>query len=54
MTNIKLTEKAVPSWCYKVGAQDIDALTSEHTLIYKIDVPTEKQGLDQGGKKKLP
>lgn len=35
----KLTQKTVPSCCYKVGAQDVNALTRYHAFIYNIDVP---------------
>ena len=45
--NLKLTKKTVPSCCYKVGAQDVDALTRDHALIYNIYVPEENKPTEE-------
>jgi len=37
----KLTKKTVPTGCHEVGAQYVDALTRQHALVDKRNIPGE-------------
>ena len=38
----KLTKKTVPRGCHEVGAQYVDALTCQHALVDKWNIPGER------------
>ena len=46
----KLTKKVVYSCRNEVAAQDVDAFTSIQAVVYKIDVPGEKNTITDGSK----